>query len=134
MIEQGSGVILTLTSGSASGGMPLMGSTPPADAATESFVRSLAAEVGEHGVRVLGLWTAGVAETLSPEKIRSINSTMNLDDAGVERVIESLAGMTMLRRAPGLAQVAEVAAFLASDRAGAMTGTIANVTCGLIPG
>jgi 3-oxoacyl-[acyl-carrier protein] reductase len=40
----------------------------------------------------------------------------------------------MLRRAPGPAQVAEVAAFLASDRAGAMTGTIVNVTCGLVPG
>jgi enoyl-[acyl-carrier-protein] reductase (NADH) len=45
-----------------------------------------------------------------------------------------MAQMTMLRRSPWLAQVAEVAAFLASDRAGAMTGTIANVTCGLVPG
>jgi len=133
MIEQGSGVILTLTSGSASGGTPLMGSTSPADAATESFMRSLAAEVGEHGVRVVGLWTAGVPETLSPEKIASVNSTMDLDAAGVERMIEGLAGMTMLRWAPRLAQVAEVAAFLASDRAAAMTGTITNVTCGLVP-
>jgi NAD(P)-dependent dehydrogenase (short-subunit alcohol dehydrogenase family) len=133
MIEQGSGVILTLTSGSGSGGTPLMGSTSPADAAIESFMRSLAAEVGPHGVRVLGLWTAGVRETLSPEKIRAVNSTMDLDAAGVERMIETLAGMTMLRRAPRLARVADVAAFLASDRAAAMTGTITNVTCGLIP-
>ena len=36
--------------------------------------------------------------------------------------------------APRLAQVAEVAASLASDRAGAMTGTVTNVTCGLVPG
>jgi hypothetical protein len=42
--------------------------------------------------------------------------------------------MTMLRRPPVLACVADVAAFLASDRAGAMTGTIANVTCGMVPG
>jgi 3-oxoacyl-[acyl-carrier protein] reductase len=40
----------------------------------------------------------------------------------------------MLRRAPRLAQVADVAAFLASDRASAMTATMANVTCGLVPG
>jgi 3-oxoacyl-[acyl-carrier protein] reductase len=39
-----------------------------------------------------------------------------------------------IRRAPSLAQVAEVAAFLASDRAAGMTGTIVNVTCGLVPG
>ncbi len=133
MVTQGSGVILTLTSGSAPGGTPLMGSTSPADAATESFMRSLAAEVGPHGVRVLGLWTAGVPETLSPEKIASVNATMQLDAAGLQGVIEGLAGMTMLRRAPALDLVAETAAFLASDRAGAMTGTIANVTCGLVP-
>lgn len=134
MIEQGSGVILMLTSGSSAGAPPLMGSTPPADAATEAFMRALAAELGPHGIRVLGLWTAGVAETLSPEKIASVNSTMQMDAAGVENLIERLGEMTMLRRAPRLAQVAEVAAFLASDLASAMTGTITNVTCGLVPG
>ena len=49
----------------------------------------------------------------------------------VERAI---AGMAMLRRAPRLAQVADTAAFLASDRAAGITGTIVNVTCGLLPG
>ena len=97
-------------------------------------MRSLAAELGPHGIRVLGLWTAGVPETLSPEKIASVNSTMQMDAAGVENLIERLGEMTMLRRAPRLAQVAEVAVFLASDRASAMTGTITNVTCGLVPG
>jgi NAD(P)-dependent dehydrogenase (short-subunit alcohol dehydrogenase family) len=133
MIRQGSGVILMLTSGSAAGAPPMMGSTPPADAATEAFMCCLAAEVGPHGVRVVGLRTAGVAETLSPEKIAGVNPTMQLD-AAVERVIDGIAGMTMLRRAPRLAQVADAAAFLASDRAAAVTGTIANVSCGLIPG
>src|SRR4029450_11882534 len=32
-----------------------MGSTGPADAATEAFIRHLAAEVGPQGVRVLGI-------------------------------------------------------------------------------
>ncbi|MCI0580868.1 MAG: SDR family oxidoreductase [Chloroflexi bacterium] len=134
MVKQGSGVILMLTSGSSTGAPPMMGSTPPADAATEALMRCLAAELGPHGVRVLGLWTAGVPETLSPEKIAAVNSAMQLDAAGLERIIEGLAGMTMLRRAPALALVADVAAFLASDRAGAMTGTIINVTCGMVTG
>ena len=133
MVKQGSGAILMLTSGSSPGGTPMMGSTSPADAATEAFMRSLAAELGPHGVRVLGLWTAGVAETLTPEKIAAVNSNMILDAEGLKQVIAGLAGMTMLRRAPGLAQVADVAAFLASDRASGMTGTITNVTCGMIP-
>jgi enoyl-[acyl-carrier-protein] reductase (NADH) len=49
-------------------------------------------------------------------------------------MVGGLAQMTMLRRAPRLAQVAEVAAFLASDRAGAMAGTTPNINCGLVPG
>jgi NAD(P)-dependent dehydrogenase (short-subunit alcohol dehydrogenase family) len=134
MTEQGSGVILSLTSGSARGSAPMMGNTGPADAAVEAFMRYLAAEVGPSGVRVLGLYTAGVPETLTPEKLASVNSAMELDAAGVERLVQGLAQMTMLRRPPGLAEVAEVAAFLASDRASAMTATIVNVTCGLVPG
>jgi NAD(P)-dependent dehydrogenase (short-subunit alcohol dehydrogenase family) len=52
--EQRSGVILHLNSASGDGAMPGMGSTGPADAATEAFRRYLAAVVGPHGVRVCG--------------------------------------------------------------------------------
>jgi enoyl-[acyl-carrier-protein] reductase (NADH) len=38
--------------------------------------------------------------------------------------------MTLLRRLPTLAEVANVAAFMASDQASAMTGTVANLSCG----
>jgi NAD(P)-dependent dehydrogenase (short-subunit alcohol dehydrogenase family) len=130
MIAQGSGVILTLTSGTSFGAVPMMGSTGPADAATESFMRDLAAEVGPHGVRAVGLWTAGVPETLTADKLSAVGGEATPDPETVERMI---AGATMLRRAPRLAQVADTAAFLASDRAGAITGTIVNVTCGLVP-
>jgi NAD(P)-dependent dehydrogenase (short-subunit alcohol dehydrogenase family) len=54
MVEQGSGVILALDSGSANGS-PMMGSTGPADAATDTFIRNLAAEIGPQGVRVVGI-------------------------------------------------------------------------------
>jgi NAD(P)-dependent dehydrogenase (short-subunit alcohol dehydrogenase family) len=131
MIEQGSGVILALSSGSARATTPLMGSTGPADAATETFLRYLAAEVGPHGVRVVGLYTAGVVDTLTREKIAAVAGGDGMDPADMERAI---AGMTMLRRAPRLAMVADAAAFLASDRAAGITGTIVNVTCGLLPG
>jgi NAD(P)-dependent dehydrogenase (short-subunit alcohol dehydrogenase family) len=131
MIKQGSGVILHLNSGSARGTMPLMGSTGPADAATETFMRYLATEIGPHGVRVVGLYTAGVADTLTREKLAAVGGGGGIDPADVERAIASMA---MLRRAPRLAQVADAAVFLASDRAAGITGTIVNVTCGLLPG
>jgi NAD(P)-dependent dehydrogenase (short-subunit alcohol dehydrogenase family) len=133
MVKQGSGVILMITSGSSFGAPPGMGSTPSADAATEALLRSLAAELGPQGVRVLGIWTAGVPETFTPEKLASVNSNMTMDAAALEGLKAQLAGLTMLRRTPALARVADVAAFLASDRASAMTSTIVNVTCGLVP-
>ena len=43
-----------------------------------------------------------------------------------------IAGMSVLRRAPRLADVTELAAFLASDRAAGITGTMANATAGLV--
>jgi NAD(P)-dependent dehydrogenase (short-subunit alcohol dehydrogenase family) len=55
MTGQESGVILHLNSASGAGAMPGMGSTGPADAATEALMRYLAAEVGPQGVRVLGI-------------------------------------------------------------------------------
>ncbi|MFZ0215027.1 MAG: SDR family oxidoreductase, partial [Candidatus Dormiibacterota bacterium] len=129
MVEQGGGVILHLNSGSGDGAHPGMGSTGPADAATESFMRYLAAEVGPHGVRVCGIWTAGVHETLSKEKFQAVAGETAPEVSEVERF---LSGMTALRRVPRLADVAEAAAFLASDRAAGMTGTMTNVTCGLM--
>lgn len=132
MSGQGSGAILMLTSGSSSGGTPMMGSTSSADAATEALMRSLAAELGPQGIRVVGLWTAGVAETLTAEKIGAVNSTMQLDEAAVRQVIEAIGAMAMLRHAPALADVANTAAFLASDGAGSITGTVVNVTAGLV--
>ena len=130
MIEQGSGVILHLNSGSAGAAMPGMGSTGPADAATESFMRYLAAETGPHGVRVCGIWTAGVAETLSPEKLAAVGGENGVADP--KTIDEMISGMAALRRTPRLADVAGTAAFLASDHAAGITGTMINVTCGLV--
>jgi 3-oxoacyl-[acyl-carrier protein] reductase len=42
-----------------------------------------------------------------------------------------LENMTLLKRLPTLDDVANTAAFLASDPAAATTGTVANLTCGM---
>ena len=109
--------------------MPGMGSTGPADAGTEAFMRYLAAEVGPRGVRVCGIWTAGVAETPSEEKLTEVRWRERARAAGGSGDDRRMAA---LRRAPRLVDVAEVAVFLASDRAAGMTGTMVNATCGLV--
>jgi NAD(P)-dependent dehydrogenase (short-subunit alcohol dehydrogenase family) len=129
MSAQGSGVILHLNSGSGAAAMPGMGNTGPADAAVEAFMRYLAAEVGPHGVRVCGIWTAGVAETLSDETIADVSGP---DGISAQGALEMISAMSVLRRTPRLADVTETAAFLASDRAAGITGTMVNVTAGLV--
>lgn len=128
MAEQGSGVILHLNSASGAGAFPGMGSTGPADAATESYMRYLAAELGPSGVRVCGIWTAGVAETLRTADLTAVNP--NAPEASAAE--QMIASMSVLRRAPRLADVAEAAVFLASDMASGITGTMINVTAGLV--
>jgi NAD(P)-dependent dehydrogenase (short-subunit alcohol dehydrogenase family) len=129
MAERGSGVILHLNSGSAHGAMPGMGSTGPADAAVETFMRYLAAETGPQGVRVCGIWTAGVADTLTREKLTAVAGDGAPDP---QTVLDMIASMSALRRPPRAADVASVAAFLASDKAAGLTGTVVNVTAGLV--
>jgi NAD(P)-dependent dehydrogenase (short-subunit alcohol dehydrogenase family) len=116
MVEQGSGVILALDSGSANGS-PMMGSTGPADAATDILVRNLAAEIGPRGVRVVGIWTAGLPETFSKEKIAAVDSRFQ-EEAAFQGLIERLDQMRMTRRSPRLEEVAATAAFLASTMPG----------------
>ena len=50
-----------------------------------------------------------------------------------EELIAWLQRETMLNRLTSLADVASAAAFMASDRAGAMTASGANITCGSVP-
>src|SRR5438132_15956 len=83
-------VSFNLNSASGEGAMPGMGSTGPADAATEAFMRYLAAEVGPQGVRVCGIWTAAVADTLSKEKLASVGGPNVPDPQVVEQMIAGM--------------------------------------------
>jgi enoyl-[acyl-carrier-protein] reductase (NADH) len=68
-------------------------------------------------------------ETLTREKMAEVGGDATPEPSAVEQMI---AGMAALRRAPRLADVTGAAAFLASDRAAGMTGSMTNVTCGLV--
>lgn len=133
MTEQGSGVILALNSGSAYGS-PMMGGTGPADAAIDVFIRNLARELGPRGVRALGIWAAGVPETLSVERLNQhLGDDQQLDEAAFQGVLKHLDEARMLPRSPSLDDIAATAVFLASDRAAAITGSFVNATGGMFP-
>lgn len=129
MTAQGSGVILSLDSGSANGS-PMMGGTAAADGAIDALIRQFAQEVGPAGVRVCGIWTAGVTDSLTPEKLASTGAP-GLDEAGVTGIRSHLDGLRMTKRSPRIADVAALATFLASDAAVSITGTWINATAGM---
>lgn len=133
MARRKSGVILTLST--PGGNMPGTGylGFGTACAAIEGFSRLLACELAPSGIRVICLRPHALPEALAHgSHAREVFRPM-ADKAGV-KVEEMLAGPaeTLLKRYPTLAEVADTAAFMASDKAGAMTGTIANLTCGAL--
>ncbi|MFE1801705.1 SDR family NAD(P)-dependent oxidoreductase [Streptomyces sp. NPDC059517] len=130
MAAQGSGVILGLNSGSHNGS-PMLGGTGAADGALDALIRQLAQEAGPAGVRALGIWTAGVVDTLTPEKLSAAGAPAP-DEAAVAGIRAHLDSLRMTKRSPRIADIAALAAFLASDAAAGLTGTWVNAT-GMFP-
>ena len=132
MIRQNRGVILTLTTpGGRIAGKGFL-SNGVFSAATEAFSRLLAAELGGHGIRVVCLRPDAIPDAVALSGSREVfeGFSRRLGIPVAEMLAERARSATLLGRLPHLAEVAEFAAFAASDRAGAMTGAIANLTCG----
>ena len=129
MTGQGSGVILMHTPEPARVGAPLVGGMGPAWAAIEGFCRSLSAECGPQGVRVVCLRTTGIPETETIDVVFDLHAK----PAGMTRqqFQAFVEGMTHRRRSTTLLELSNVAAFVASDLAAAMTGTVVNLTGGI---
>jgi NAD(P)-dependent dehydrogenase (short-subunit alcohol dehydrogenase family) len=130
MSTRGSGVILAITANAGRKPYPVVGGFGVACAAIEGFCRQLAAEVGPQGIRVVCLLSAGSPDAPGVDQaFRRVAEGTGVSREGVEAEI---AERTMLKRLPTLAEVANVAVLMASDRASAITGAVANVTCGEI--
>jgi 3-oxoacyl-[acyl-carrier protein] reductase len=128
MIKEGSGVIMMITATPARLAFPLVGGFSVACAAMEGFSRSLAAELGPQGVRVICLRSAGSPESIA--EVMDVHAAANRVTR--DQFIAPLKEMTLLKRLPSLADVGNVAVLIASDYASSMTGTVANMSCGQI--
>jgi NAD(P)-dependent dehydrogenase (short-subunit alcohol dehydrogenase family) len=130
MIAQKSGVILMHTPEPARLGIPLVGGMSPAWAAMEALNRAFSAEWAPHGVRAVCLRTTGMEETPEIDVVYGLHAKAY--GITVKEFAATMAGNSQRKRATTLAELAEVAVFVASDRAAAMTGTVANLTGGVI--
>jgi NAD(P)-dependent dehydrogenase (short-subunit alcohol dehydrogenase family) len=128
MVTNQSGVIMTVTATPSRTGTPLVGGGGPAMAAVEALTRNLSAELAPQGVRVVGLRPQGMPETGRIKE--SFGLYAKASGMTWEQFQELLASRTHTRRLSTLAEMANVAVFLASDQAGGMTGTVVNLSMG----
>jgi len=130
MVDARSGVILMHTPEPARVGAPLVGGMGPAWAAMEALCRSLSAEFASYGVRAVCLRSTGIPETATIDVVFGLHAkAMGITQGQFQKLME---GNTHTRRSTTLAELSNVAVFLASDLASGMTGTVANLTGGEI--
>ncbi len=136
MIKQGSGVILTLSTPGALVADGVAGGFGVACAAVEGLSRQLAGELGPHGIRVVCLRPDGIPEAAEAGSHSRHVFGRRAQLAGVPlgEFLDGFHEGSLLHRAPTLDDVANVAAFMASEQARAMTATIANISSGSVVG
>jgi NAD(P)-dependent dehydrogenase (short-subunit alcohol dehydrogenase family) len=128
MVTKRSGVILMITGTPGRAGFANVGGSAPAYAALVALTRSLSAELGPQGVRAVCLMPNAVPETTTiREAFERYAKTLNITRAQFQAQVESA---THLKRLTTLAELANTAAFLVSDLASAMTGTVVNLSGG----
>jgi len=126
MLPNKSGVIMTVTAPHARIGTP-NGGYGPSQAAKEALARYLSAELAPQGIRVVSLRSFAMPETETIREIFGIRARK--ESVTWEQFTGYLAGSTHPRRAMTLAEMANVAAFVASDKASAMMATV-NLSMG----
>lgn len=123
MIPRGSGVIL-IFGGPGERSAPnrdyFLGGTQVAFDVLETMRRQLSVELGHRGIRIVTLESGGVAESL-PEGFD-----------GRQQIVDLIEGQTLLGRTATLEEIGNVAAFVASDKAGPMTAATVNTSAGAL--
>ncbi len=119
MIERGRGAIINVSSVSAVVGTPRRAAYAASKGAIDAATRSLAIELGPHGIRVNSV-APGVVDT-----------DMWARNKAIPGVIEQIEALTPLRRWSQPEDVADVVAFLASDAARFVTGETVSVDGGI---
>lgn len=133
MVVRGKGVILTVTTPATRLSVKGVLGYGAACGALESLSRMLAAEVGDKGVRVVCLMPDALPDALPISYSRKVFEQPAAQMGTTPEVmLEEHGKSTLLGRSPRLAEVADYAAFIASDRASGTTAAILNITCGSV--
>jgi NAD(P)-dependent dehydrogenase (short-subunit alcohol dehydrogenase family) len=130
MVKQGHGVVLMHTPNASRISPPFVGGMVPAWAAMEALCRSLSVECGPYGVRAVCLHTTGIPETSLIDEVWDIHGKAH--GISFDQFHSAMEGMTHRKRLSTLEELTNAAVFVASDEGSAITGTILNLTAGMI--
>jgi NAD(P)-dependent dehydrogenase (short-subunit alcohol dehydrogenase family) len=128
MIKQASGVIMGITAIPSQMPFPYTAGFGPAWAAVEAFLRLVAAELGSHGIRTVCLHSAGSDGAAD----KTLVATTPVIEQRFTEWGSRWASRNLLGKAPTLEEVGHMAAFMASDLAGATTATTISLNGGMI--
>lgn len=134
MVAQGSGVVVHVTSIQAL--LPLPEATTAyasAKAALSVYSKSLSKEVAPCGVRVVRVAPGWIETEASVRLAERVAADAGTDLDGGRRIIMDSLGGIPLGRPSRPAEVANLIAFLASDRAASITGTEYVIDGGTVP-
>ena len=128
MVKQHSGVIIFLTGSPARGHVQGATAIGAAFGAIETFMENRAVELSPSGVRVVCLRTT--ANTDSRTIQQTIEALVSRMSVTKEQMMAQMANLNLLKIPASVVDTAKAAAFLASDRARMMTGTVVNSSAG----
>ncbi|TNC62870.1 SDR family oxidoreductase [Rubellimicrobium roseum] len=134
MIAQGSGVVAHVTS--IQSRLPLPEATTAyaaAKAALSTYSKALSKEVAPRGVRVVRVSPGWIETEASVRLAERLALEAGTDAEGGRKIIMDSLGGIPLGRAAKPAEVANLLAFLVSDRAGAITGSEHLIDGGTVP-
>ena len=134
MIEQGSGVVIHISS--IQRALPLYDSTlayAAAKAALTNYSKALSNEVSPKGIRVVTVSPGFIETDAATRMIQRMADKDELDFNTARQKLMDMLGGIPLGRPNKPSEVAELVAFLASDRASAITGTEYVIDGGTIP-